>query len=133
MLAYKQSLLVAVGGALGSVARFKLGGFVLHHSEGWNFPASTFSVNVLGCLVIGLLAGLAERHDLFSPNARLLLFTGLLGGFTTFSAFGYETVFLIRRGLFAMAAGYVLLSVFCGLVAVGGGMKLVDVVWPARH
>src|SRR3954464_11437166 len=133
MLAYKQSLLVALGGAVGSVARFKLGGFVLHHSEGWNFPASTFSVNVLGCLGIGLLAGLAEHHDLFSPNVRLLLFTGLLGGFTTFSAFGYESVFLIRRGLFSITAGYVLLSVFCGLIAVGGGMKVVDVVWPARH
>jgi CrcB protein len=133
MLALKQSLIVALGGAVGSVARFKLGGFVLHHSEGWNFPASTFSVNVLGCLVIGVLAGLAEHHDLFSPSLRLLLFTGLLGGFTTFSAFGYETVFLLRRGLFAVAIGYVLLSVVCGLVAVGGGMKFVDVLWPTRH
>ena len=133
MLALKQSLIVALGGALGSVARFKFGGFVLHHSEAWNFPASTFSVNVIGCLLIGLLAGLAEHHDLFSANVRLLLFTGLLGGFTTFSAFGYETVFLIRRSLFSVAAGYVLLSVFCGLIAVGAGMKLIDLLWPASR
>ncbi|MFL6515621.1 MAG: fluoride efflux transporter CrcB [Chthoniobacterales bacterium] len=133
MLALKQSLIVAFGGALGSLARFKLGGVVLHHSQGWNFPASTFSVNVLGCLIIGLLAGLAEYHDLMSPSLRLLLFTGVLGGFTTFSALGYETVFLLRRGLFAVAIGYVVLSVLFGLLAVGGGMKLVDLLWRARH
>src|SRR3954470_8867249 len=133
MLAYKQSLIVALGGAVGSVARFKLGGFVLHHSEGWNFPASTFSVNVLGCLVIGVLAGLAEHHDLFSPSLRLLLFTGLLGGFTTFSAFGYETVFLLRRGLISIAAGYVILSVAGGLFAVFLGMKTIDQFWSPHH
>src|SRR3954468_22768500 len=126
MLAYKQSLLVALGGALGSVARFKLGGFALHHSEGWNFPASTFGVNVLGCFVIGILAALVEHHDLFSPSLRLLLFTGLLGGFTTFSAFGYEGIFLLKRNLFDVAIAYVTLSVICGLTAVFVGMRLVD-------
>src|ERR1700724_4295626 len=118
MLGLKEILIVAVGGAIGSVARYKLGGFVLHHTEGWNFPASTFSVNVLGCFVIGILAALVEHHDLFSPSARLLLFTGLLGGFTTFSAFGYESIFLLRRGLVSVAASYVFLSVLCGLASV---------------
>src|ERR1700730_6489731 len=126
MLTLKPMLIVAVGGAIGSVARYKLGGFVLHHTEGWNFPASTFSVNVLGCFVIGILAALVEHHDLFSPSVRLLLFTGLLGGFTTFSAFGYESVFLIRRGLNQLALLYAFLSVAGGLTLVALGFKLVD-------
>src|SRR5687767_13197062 len=94
----KPILLVALGGALGSVARYKLGGWVLHHTVDWKFPAGTFAVNLLGCAVAGVLAGLVERHNLFSPQTRLFLFTGLLGGFTTFSAFGLETMLLLRRG-----------------------------------
>src|SRR5215472_4106952 len=99
MLGIKQLLIVAVGGALGSVARYKLGGFVLHHTESWNFPFSTFSINVAGCFAIGLLAAIVEHHDLLATPIRLFLFTGVLGGFTTFSAFGYESIFLLRRGL----------------------------------
>lgn len=133
MLGLKQILIVALGGALGSVARYKLGGFALHHTGSWNFPISTFSVNVIGCLLIGILAALVEHHDLFSPSVRLLLFTGLLGGFTTFSAFGYESIFLLRRGLLSIAAGYVSLSVAGGLFAVVLGMKLIDQLWPPHH
>lgn len=133
MLGLKQILIVAVGGAIGSVARYKVGGFALHHTQSWNFPASTFSVNVIGCFVIGLLAALVEHHDLFSPSVRLLLFTGLLGGFTTFSAFGYESVFLLRRGLLSVATSYVLLSVVGGLGAVLAGIKLIDQFWPPHH
>ena len=133
MLGLKQIFIVALGGAIGSVARYKLGGFALHHTQSWNFPVSTFSVNVMGCFIIGLLAALVEHHDLFSPSVRLLLFTGLLGGFTTFSAFGYESVFLLRRGLLSIATGYVLLSVVCGLGAVLAGIKLIDQFWPPHH
>ncbi len=121
----KEMALVALGGALGSVARFKLSGLVLHHTIDWRFPAGTFAVNVLGCLVAGLLAGLAEEHDLISPAARLLLFTGLLGGFTTFSAFGLETMFLIRRGEVAIAAANIGLSVALGLVALWIGLAVI--------
>jgi len=133
MLVVKQILIVALGGAVGSVLRYKLGGFALHHTQSWNFPVSTFSVNLAGCFAIGILAALVEHHDLFSPSTRLLLFTGLLGGFTTFSAFGYESAFLLRRGLVSIAAGYVLLSVFGGLLAVGVGMRLIDQFWPPHH
>jgi CrcB protein len=129
----KQIIMVALGGALGSVARYKLGGALLHQTQAWDFPFSTFCVNVLGCLVIGALAALAEQHDLFSVSARSFLFTGLLGGFTTFSAFSYETVFLIRRGLIQTSFLYVGLSVICGLAAVVAGFKLVALLWPARH
>lgn len=133
MLATKQILIVALGGALGSVVRYKFGGLVLHHTQTWDFPMSTFCVNLIGCLVIGVIGGLVEHHDLFSPSLRLLLFTGILGGFTTFSAFGYETLFLLRRGLLQFALLYVSLSVLCGLMAVFGGMKLVDLLWPPHH
>jgi CrcB protein len=120
-------LLVGLGGALGSVARYKLGGLVLHHTTpDWKFPAATFVVNVLGCLVAGVLAGLGAKFDLFGQQARLFLFTGLLGGFTTFSAFGGETVALLRRGDSGMATLYIGLSVFCGLAALWLAMKAVE-------
>jgi CrcB protein len=120
----KGILLVALGGAIGSAARFKLSGWVLHHTLDWRFPAGTFLVNVLGCLVAGTLAGLAEKHDFFTADARLLLFTGLLGGFTTFSAFGLETMYLIRRGDLLVAGSNIVLSVILGLLALWLGLGL---------
>lgn len=108
-------LLVALGGALGSVARYKLSGLVLHHTPDWKFPAGTFTVNVLGCLIAGILAALAERYEFFTPQVRLLLFTGVLGGFTTFSAFGLETVLLMHKGEYGVAAANVILSVVVGV------------------
>jgi CrcB protein len=120
----KALLLVALGGALGSVARFSLSGYILHHTINWKFPAGTFTVNVVGCLVAGLLAGLAEKHDLLSADARLFLFTGILGGFTTFSAFGMETMFLVRRGELLVAGANIVLSVVAGLIALWLGLGL---------
>lgn len=120
----KAILLVALGGAIGSVARFKLSGYVLHHTIDWRFPAGTFAVNVVGCLVAGVLAGLAEKYDYFSPDTRVLLFAGLLGGFTTFSAFGLETMFLLRRGEVLVAGANIVLSVVAGLAALWLGMGL---------
>ncbi len=116
-------LLVGLGGFIGSVARYKLGGWLLHLTAQEKFPYSTFAVNIVGCLVVGILAGLAEKHELFGQGARLFLFTGLLGGFTTFSAFGLETMFLLRRGEPWIAALYVVASVLLGLVAVWIGIK----------
>lgn len=120
----KGILLVALGGAVGSVARYKLSGYVLHHTLDWRFPAGTFAVNVIGCLIAGVLAGLAGKHELFTPEARLLLFTGLLGGFTTFSAFGLETVLLLKRGEFLIAGSNILISVAAGLLALWLGFGI---------
>lgn len=117
-------ILVAIGGAIGSVARYKLSGVVLQHTMDWRFPAGTFAVNVLGCLVAGVLAGLAEKHDLLSAEARLLLFTGVLGGFTTFSAFGLETMFLLRKGEVWIAGANVIGSVIAGLAALWLGLAI---------
>jgi fluoride exporter len=120
----KAMLIVALGGALGSVARYKLSGYILHHTIDWRFPAGTFAVNVVGCLIAGVLAGLAEIHELLSPEARLLLFTGILGGFTTFSAFGLETMYLLKRGEVLVAAANIVVSVVAGLLALWLGMAL---------
>ena len=124
---FKQLVTVALGGALGSVARYKIGGIILHHTSAWRFPLSTFMINVAGCFIIGVLAGLSEHRDLFSPNTRLFLFTGLLGGFTTFSAFGYEGVFLLRRGDVVMSFAYAASSVLFGFAAVWLGLQLFTV------
>jgi CrcB protein len=118
----KAILLVALGGAAGSVARYKVSGWMLHQTMDWRFPAGTFTVNVAGCLLAGLLAGLAEKHELLSADARLLLFTGLLGGFTTFSAFGLETMYLLRKGELLVAGANVALSVAAGLLALWIGL-----------
>lgn len=120
----KHALFVGVGGFVGSIVRYKLGAVIWHHSMPWRFPVTTFCINILGCLIIGMLSGLAERYFVFTAEARLFLFTGLLGGFTTFSAFGVEGVNLLRRGEIAVACAYAALSVVCGFAAVWAGMKL---------
>ena len=118
-------LLVAIGGALGAVARWKLGGVILHHTASWKFPIGTFVVNVLGCAIAGIVAGLITKQDMFGPGMRLFLLTGLLGGFTTFSAFGVECMYLLRRGEHTIAALYVLLSVAASLSGLLLAMRLV--------
>ena len=111
----KSILLVALGGALGSVARFKMSGWVLQQTPGWRFPTGTLAVNVIGCFIAGLLAGMAVKQDIFTPEARVFLFTGILGGFTTFSAFGLETLLLLKRGEAGVALANIAVSIIAGL------------------
>src|SRR5690625_7309322 len=89
-------LIVGLGGFIGSVTRYKLGELIFHMTAQGRFPFGTLAVNVLGCLVVGVLAGIAERHNLFVQELRLFPFTGLIGGFTTYSAFVLETEPLIH-------------------------------------
>jgi CrcB protein len=117
--------IVGLGGALGAMGRYGLGSWILHHTPQWRFPIGTCVVNLLGCLVAGILWGIAERTQLFTQDVRLFLFTGVLGGFTTFSAFGLETVTLLRRNEAGIAAAYVGLSVVCGVAAVWLGLAVV--------
>lgn len=121
----KQALIVGLGGAIGSIARYVIGAAVLQQTGASRFPFGTFVVNIVGCFTIGALAALAEHRGLFGPDTRLFLLTGLLGGFTTFSAFGYETLVLLRRGDTPLAMAYVLLSVLGGVAAVLAGFKLI--------
>lgn len=125
----KAILLVGLGGMIGSVARYKAGGWLLHQTLLERFPWSTFAVNVAGCLAAGVLAGLVEKHDLFAADTRVFLFTGLLGGFTTFSAFGLDAIYLVRRGELMTAVSYAGLSVIVGIAAVWLGFRLVA-AWP---
>jgi fluoride exporter len=117
-------LLVALGGALGSVARFKMSGWVLQQTPNWRFPTGTFVVNVVGCLIAGLLAGMAVKQDVFTPEARVFLFTGILGGFTTFSAFGLETLLLLKRGEAGVAVANVVVSIVVGLLVAWLGYEI---------
>lgn len=116
-------LLVGIGGALGSMARFAVSAWAMQAMPG-RFPAWTFAVNVLGCLLAGLLAGWAERHAVFDDATRQFLMIGVLGGFTTFSAFGLETAQLLRRGDWLLAGGYVAGSVLLGIAAIFAGLWL---------
>ena len=124
----KAALVVGLGGLLGSLARYKLGGLVLHHTSSWRFPLSTFVVNLVGCALVGVLAGIAEHRHGLSPAARLFLITGFCGGFTTFSAFGLETVYLLRRHEAPWALANIVASVALGVVAVWMGWRAVEVL-----
>ena len=109
------ALLVGSGGFAGSLLRYALGGAVHRHLPLSTFPYGTLCVNLLGCALIGALAGLAESRQLFSPELRTFAFIGLLGGFTTFSAFGFETIAMARDGDHLRAASNVALHVVVGL------------------
>jgi CrcB protein len=117
-------LLVGAGGFVGSVLRWALATLVQDTARGSAFPWGTLAVNALGCLAIGALAQLAETRSAISPEVRLLLATGLLGGFTTFSAFGNETLDLLRADARWLAAANVLANVLLGLAAVQLGRVL---------
>jgi CrcB protein len=114
------ALLVALGGAVGSLLRWLLSGAVQRWA-GPLFPWGTLAVNVVGSLAIGFVGALAIERAQMTPAMRQLLITGLLGGFTTFSALSYETLTLIREGQWAAAALYGGGSLAAGLVATIAG------------
>jgi fluoride exporter len=116
--------LIALGGALGAVARYLAGGAVHRLFPDAAFPVGTLAVNVSGCLLIGFLGGLAESRQVLGPEVRLFLLVGLLGGFTTFSSFGYETLALARDAEMGKALLNVAASVALGLAAVWAGDAL---------
>ena len=111
-------LLVGLGGFTGSVIRYLLGVGIRDLSAGSAFPWATLVVNVVGALLIGALYGAVENRSFFTPEVRGLLTIGLLGGFTTFSAFSYETLTLLRDGVVAQAFANVVLQMGLGLLAV---------------
>ena len=117
-------LLVGIGGAAGAMARYGAG-VVTNRLIGPPVPYATAMVNILGCAVIGLLAGGADGgHIRMSPEARLFVFVGILGGFTTFSTFGLDTVTLARTQSMTPAVWNVIGQVALGLLAVQAGILL---------
>ncbi|HRQ33213.1 MAG TPA: fluoride efflux transporter CrcB [Anaerolineales bacterium] len=121
-------LLAGVGGFIGSALRYVLGGYVQGLSKGL-FPYGTLAVNVIGCFVIGFLSQLAENRGVFSSEARVFVFIGILGGFTTFSSFGNETLNLARDGEMLGAFANIGLNVFLGLLAVWLGRTVSTLIW----
>jgi CrcB protein len=116
-------LLAAAGGALGSGARHLVNVAALRWL-GPGFPWATLGVNVLGSLAMGLVIEALILRRVAGPEARTFLATGLLGGFTTFSAFSHDVVSLLERGAHAAAVGYVLASVLVSIAALYAGLAL---------
>jgi len=118
-------LLIAVGGAIGSTARYVFSQLV-QHATGTLFPIGTFAVNCVGCLVFGAIAGAAEQRVQMAPELRLFLLVGVLGGFTTFSSYAFESVSLMRDGQFAAAFVNVVGQVVAGLVGLWAGYVITN-------
>lgn len=119
------SAVVGSGGFIGALARYGLSGLVHRQVPLAAFPYGTLVVNLLGCLLIGVLAGLADSRQLFGPEFRLFALIGVLGGFTTFSTFGYETLALVRDAEYLRAVTNVSVHVILGLALVWLGYGMV--------
>lgn len=122
-------IFVALGGALGSVSRYLLGTWIQSVSESIDFPFGTLAINLIGCFVIGLLSQLAEARGVFTSESRALVFVGILGGFTTFSSFGNDTINLIRDGEMFNALANVGANVILGLLLVWLGRTVAFWIW----
>ena len=121
----KEYLLVGFGGMFGSIARYMSGSYFTHTLPSAKFPWGTFFVNILGCLFIGVFAALTEKLTSFNSEIRLAGITGFLGGFTTFSAFGIETLYLLKDGSTSIALIYALGSVILGVLFAYLGFKII--------
>ena len=124
----KTFLIIGLGGFFGAILRYALSDFIQSWSRVSQFPLGTLVVNLVGCLLIGALAQLAEARDLFTPETSALVFLGFLGAFTTFSTFSADNFNLIRAGnnlFFYLNIGG---SVLLGLFAVWLGRTLISFV-----
>jgi len=117
-------LFVAIGGSIGSIFRY-LTTVLIEKYYASIFPLATFLVNIAGCLIIGLTMGWLEKNQLMSSNIKWFLVTGFCGGFTTFSAFGYENIRLLQNGNVFLALVYIIISIILGLGSVWLGFLLV--------
>jgi CrcB protein len=115
----KSFLIVGLGGMFGSILRYLFAVLIKPSA----FPYATFSVNIIGSLVIGLVIGLSLRTG-SADNWKLFLATGVCGGFTTFSAFSFECISLVAEQRYATVAAYISLSVILGLAATFAGLQL---------
>lgn len=121
-------LLIAIGAAIGGLARYGLSGLV-HRFATPFFPYGTFAVNVLGCLLFGAVIGLAEGRGAVGPGTRAFVLIGVLGGFTTFSTYTFETFELLRAGQIVRALANSAGQVVGGLIALWAGYAAVRAAW----
>ena len=124
-----QVLLVGLGGFMGAVLRYVVGGIVQSFVKDGVFPAGTLIVNLLGCFIIGLLAQFAETRDWLTPQSGSFIFVGLLGAFTTFSTFSNDSMNFFRQGDSLSGVFYVGVHVLLGLAFVWGGRSLAAQIW----
>ena len=117
-------LLVGLGGFSGAICRYLIQTMLSNRYPG-AFPWGTFAVNIIGCLFIGIIYGLAERHKIMTYELRLLLAVGFCGSFTTFSAFSAENLNMFQIGSYTTAGLYISLSILLGLGAVFAGLAMV--------
>ena len=122
-------LLIGIGGFMGAILRYGVSGIIQNWSKSVQFPYGTLMVNLLGCLLIGALSQVAESRGVISSEARSFIFIGLLGAFTTFSAFGNDTVSLFREGENLLSFINIGLHLVLGLSAVWLGQTLVTQPW----
>ena len=122
----KLVLIIGTGSFLGGSFRYLLSQFVQGRFLS-SYPYGTFTVNIIGCFIIGLVFALSGKYNL-SPEWRLFLATGICGGFTTFSSFSFETMAMIREGQYLYSFLYIGSSIFLGLIAVYLGMTLFKLI-----
>ena len=117
-------LMVGVGGFAGSICRFAAYETATHLFRHQWLPYATLFVNLVGCLIIGYLGGLSETRQIFTPELRALVFVGFLGGFTTFSTFGFDIFTLLAQGRLIPALTSVTLHLVVGIAAVWLGFSM---------
>jgi len=118
-------ILVGLGGLIGSVLRYLIAVLYSRHSPSTAIPYGTLTVNIVGCLVIGIVYGLSERFHLLTPNWRLFLATGICGGFTTFSSFAYENVTMLQQSNYIGFAVYSISSFVLSLLSAFAGISII--------
>lgn len=124
----REIIAIALGGAVGAVLRFVLSYWIQARTEASFFPWGVLTVNILGCLLMGILFGVLVEHFNCGPVLRAGIFIGILGGFTTFSSFSIDCITLLFSGAYSMAALYILLSVAGCILATALGLSLVRII-----
>lgn len=128
-----QLLLVLIGGFIGYVCRIKLSGLLLAYSLNWKLSWVSFTVNLIGFLIIGFVAGQRIKLTPISRDAKFLFFSGLVGGFTIFSVFSLETITLFSHGSLIAALAYIALNFFIGLSMLGFGFIISEMATEICH